>query len=72
MTTGGFAEITATGVSVLAEKSFHRTETTRDHMDKLVADATVAFEAAKASGNGVDDAELVLHHISEMARIHVD
>jgi F-type H+-transporting ATPase subunit epsilon len=69
---GGFAEITATGVSVLAEKAFLRADAKREHMDKLVADATTAVEAAKASGSGVDDAELILHHISEMARIHVD
>jgi F-type H+-transporting ATPase subunit epsilon len=37
-----------------------------------VADASAAVEAAKTSGGNVDEAELTLHHMSEMARIHVD
>jgi F-type H+-transporting ATPase subunit epsilon len=41
-------------------------------MDKLVADATAVVEAAKTSGSNVDEAELTLHHMVEMARIHVD
>ncbi|MCL4148556.1 UNVERIFIED_CONTAM: hypothetical protein GTU68_064872 [Idotea baltica] len=69
---GGFAEITADGVSVLAEKSFHKSEATRAHFDTLVEDAKAAYEAAKESGVNADEAELVLFHISEMARIHVD
>jgi F-type H+-transporting ATPase subunit epsilon len=69
---GGFAEITATGVSVLAEKAFPRGEAKREHMEKLVADATAVVEAAKTSGSNVDEAELTLHHMVEMARIHVD
>ncbi|MFQ3183676.1 MAG: F-type H+-transporting ATPase subunit epsilon [Octadecabacter sp.] len=69
---GGFAEITATGVSVLAEKAFLRTEAKQEHMDKLVSDAVAALEAAKQSDIDVDEAELALYHVSEMARVLVD
>ena len=65
---GGFAEITATGVSVLAEKAFLRSEAKQEHVDKLVSDATAAVDAAKQSGVDVDEAELALHHVSETVR----
>lgn len=64
---GGFAEITAGGVSVLAEKAFPKSEATAEQMDKLVADATAAFEAAKASGNGADEADAVRNSMMEVA-----
>ncbi|MCF2869707.1 F0F1 ATP synthase subunit epsilon [Octadecabacter sp. G9-8] len=64
---GGFAEITGTGVSVLAEKAFPKSEATAEQMEKLVADATVAFEAAKASGNGADEADMVRNAMVEVA-----
>jgi len=46
--TGGFAEITATGVSVLAERAVPVDEITPAIMDALVADA---FEAAAVSSD---------------------
>jgi len=64
---GGFAEITATGVSVLAEKAFPKSEATKEQMDKLVADAEAAFEAAKASGNGADEADLIRNAMADVA-----
>ena len=64
---GGFAEITGTGVSVLAEKAFPKSEATAAQMEKLVADATAAFEAAKESGNGVDEADAVRNTMTELA-----
>ena len=64
---GGFAEITGTGVSVLAEKAFPKSEATAEQMEKLVADATAAFEAAKASGNGADEADAVRNTMTELA-----
>ncbi|AKS45196.1 ATP synthase F1 subcomplex epsilon subunit [Octadecabacter temperatus] len=64
---GGFAEITGTGVSVLAEKAFPKAEATAEAMEKLVADATAAFEAAKASGNGADEADAVRNTMTELA-----
>lgn len=64
---GGFAEISATGVSVLAEKAFAKADVTKGDLDKLVADATAAYEAAKESGNGVDEADLVRNAMAEVA-----
>ena len=40
--TGGFAEITATGISVLAEQAVPLEEMTPAIMDQMVADATLA------------------------------
>lgn len=48
--TGGFAEINAAGLSVLAEKAVPVAEMTRADMDALVADAQSALEAARSSG----------------------
>jgi len=64
---GGFAEITATGVSVLAEQAFAKSEATAAQMEKLVADATAAFEAAKLSGNGVDEADAIRNTMVDVA-----
>jgi len=47
--TGGFAEITGSAMSVLAEKAIPVTEVTRAHLDELIADARAAHEAAKAT-----------------------
>lgn len=68
---GGFAEITAGGVSVLAEKAFPKSEATAEMMQKLVEDATVAFEAAKASGHGADEADMVRNAMLEVASLAV-
>ena len=44
--TGGFAEITATGVSVLAERAVPVEEVTAQLMDQLIADASEATAVA--------------------------
>lgn len=53
LVTGGFAEITATGVSVLAEMSLPRAEVTRAHVEKLIQEA---HEAHKSAGEEAVDA----------------
>lgn len=53
LVTGGFAEITAAGVSVLAEMSMPRGEVTRGHVEKLIEDAR---EAHKSAGEDAVDA----------------
>ncbi|MCQ0093932.1 F0F1 ATP synthase subunit epsilon [Roseovarius sp. M141] len=62
--TGGFAEINADGVSVLAEQAIHRTDLTQEHFKKLVADATErlarAQETFKNEPGPVDDAAKLL------------
>ncbi len=62
--TGGFAEITGTAVSVLAEKVVPVTEMTRAHVDEMVETARVAYAAVKESENAphnlVDNAAKLL------------
>jgi F-type H+-transporting ATPase subunit epsilon len=57
---GGFAEITATGVSVLAEQALPRGEMTQEVFDTMIADAKAAMKAAeevfKNEPGPVDDA----------------
>lgn len=64
---GGFAEISGAGVSVLAEKAMPRSEITKEQMDRLVEDATALHEAAKESGVGVDDADRVRNAMVDVA-----
>ncbi|NBT30803.1 MAG: F0F1 ATP synthase subunit epsilon [Rhodobacteraceae bacterium] len=61
---GGFAEITANSVSVLAEQSLHKGEVTQAVYDKMLAEARNAHEAAKETFKNepgpVDDAAKLL------------
>ncbi len=61
---GGFAEINATSLSVLAEKAMPLNEVTRAHIDALIEDARAAHEAAKETFKNepgpVDDAAKLL------------
>lgn len=56
--TGGFAEISAEGASILAEEAMPVGEMTQDALDGFVARASDRLRAAKESGdqNMVDDA----------------
>jgi F-type H+-transporting ATPase subunit epsilon len=47
--TGGFAEISARGISVLAERALPKGDITQDHFDEMVAEAKAAY--AKAQDN---------------------
>ena len=61
---GGFAEITAGSVSVLAEQALPQAEVTQDIFDKMVEDAKVAYGQAKDTFQNepgpVDDAAKLL------------
>lgn len=60
---GGFAEIGANGISVLAEKAVPKGEMTSAELDAMVKDARAAVEAAKSSDEAhtlVDDAVKLL------------
>ena len=61
---GGFAEITAAGVSVLAEQALPKAEVTQDVYDQMIADAKAAYgraqETFKNEPGPVDDAAKLL------------
>jgi F-type H+-transporting ATPase subunit epsilon len=60
--TGGFAEINAEGVSVLAEQSLHVSDVTKDVLDSYIDQAQQQLERAKEAGDEdlVDDATKLL------------
>lgn len=53
---GGFAEISGTGVTVLAEKAMAKADVTAEQMDTLIAQAAEVHSAAQEAGAGVDAA----------------
>ncbi|MCU9838815.1 F0F1 ATP synthase subunit epsilon [Ruegeria sp. WL0004] len=62
LVTGGFAQIGADTLSVLAEKAIPVTEVTRAHLDEMIAEARASHDAAKAQEHHsiVDDAAKLL------------
>lgn len=68
---GGFAEINAAAVSVLAEQALPRGEVTQAIYDKMVADAQAALAHVQATAKDdtalVDDAAKVLSDITAIA-----
>lgn len=62
--TGGFAEISSRGVTVLAERAMPRADVTQDHMAEMIEEAKAALAHAKeafANEPGpVDDAAKLL------------
>lgn len=62
--TGGFAEITADGISVLAERAIPRAEVTQEHLDEMLKAASDALanakEVFKNEPGPVDDAAKLL------------
>ena len=57
--TGGFAEIGAQGVSVLAAQAVARGDMTQAQLDAMMDDAQDSYDRAKDTGN-VDDAAKLL------------
>jgi F-type H+-transporting ATPase subunit epsilon len=47
LVTGGFAQITEEGLSVLAERAIPMDEMTRAHMDELIEEARAMYKTAK-------------------------
>ncbi len=56
--TGGFAEITPEGTSVLAERALPLSEVTAEYMDSLIAEASAAAERAAPEARA--DADLLV------------
>lgn len=62
--TGGFAEIRADGVSVLAERAVSKGDMTQEHLDEMVEEAKTMYSKAKEAFENepgpVDDAAKLL------------
>ena len=71
---GGFAEITAKGVSVLAEQALPRGEMTQEIFNAMIADAKAAMksaeEAFKNEPGPVDDAAKLISDMVAMG-VHI-
>ena len=69
--TGGFAEIGATGISVLAERAVLKDDMTQDQMDEIFDEAQDFYQRAKdikSDGAGmIDEAEKFLADLSTMS-----
>jgi F-type H+-transporting ATPase subunit epsilon len=67
---GGFAEITAAGVSVLAEQALPRAEMTQEVYDAMIAEAKAAMKSAeevfKNEPGPVDDAAKLISDMVAM------
>ena len=68
--TGGFAEITATGVSVLAERALAKEDMTQETMDEIMEEARTMYIKVKESFENepgpVDDAAKLLSDMVAM------
>ncbi|MFY0646886.1 F0F1 ATP synthase subunit epsilon [Sulfitobacter geojensis] len=68
--TGGFAEIRADGVSILAERAVHQGDMTQEHLDEMMEEAktmyTNAKEAFENEPGPVDDAAKLLSDMVAM------
>ncbi|MGR3756129.1 MAG: F0F1 ATP synthase subunit epsilon [Tranquillimonas sp.] len=66
--TGGFAEINAEGVSVLAEESLHSKDVTQDVLDRYMSQAAESRQKAQETGdhNLVDDFTKLLADMEAM------
>ena len=64
---GGFAEITATTVSVLAEEALPRSEVTQSIYDRMVSDAKDALELSKNEPSSIDAAAKTLADVIAIA-----
>ena len=64
---GGFAEITATTVSVLAEEALPKSEVTQAIYERMVSEAKSALDDAKGESGSVDAAAKTLADIIAIA-----
>ena len=68
--TGGFAEITSTGVSVLAERAMAKGDMTQEHLNEMIEEAKTTYAKAKEFWHNepgpVDDAAKLLSDMVAM------
>lgn len=65
LVTGGFAEIGAAGVTVLAERAMPKQDVTQDDLDAILAEAKSALDAA--TPDVVDDAAKMVADVAAVA-----
>ncbi|MGV6813042.1 MAG: F0F1 ATP synthase subunit epsilon [Brevirhabdus sp.] len=65
--TNGFVEVTATSVSVIAEKAFARTEANRDELNAVLEDARAA-----AADVGEDQRDAAERFVADMVQLLED
>ena len=65
LVTGGFAEIGAAGVTVLAERAMPKGDVTQDDMSAILTEAKAALEAA--TPESVDDAAKMVADVTAVA-----
>lgn len=70
--TGGFAEITAEGVSVLAERALHQKEMTQDILNDWVAQARKAWKDATDDNAVAHAAKLIADMVAMGGHIGLD
>ncbi|MGZ9811208.1 F0F1 ATP synthase subunit epsilon [Pseudoroseicyclus sp. H15] len=68
LVSGGFAEITAKSVSVLAEMAAPRAEVDSELMGRLRESANVTLEQAKGQGDSTDEANKTLADLDAVGR----
>lgn len=66
---GGFAEITGSQISVLAERAHHREEMTQELYEEMVAEFQAAYDAARG---GADQRENLPGPVDEAAKLLAD
>lgn len=68
--TGGFAEISSTGVSVLAERAMAKGDMTQEHLNEMIEEAKTTYATAKEFWHNepgpVDDAAKLLSDMVAM------
>ena len=65
---GGFAEVTGSGLSVLAEKAIPKGDVRQDDFDGLFDAAQASYARAKESGTGVDEAAKLLGDLAALGQ----
>lgn len=64
---GGFAEIGAAGISVLAETAFAKADMHQDDMDAMMEAAQKAYDSAKQLNTAVDESAKLMADLSALA-----
>ncbi|APX89249.1 ATP synthase F1 subunit epsilon [Brevirhabdus pacifica] len=64
--TGGFAEVTADSVSVLAERALPASEVTREHLDQWIEEANTTLAQAREHDLGAESVDSAAKLLADM------